>query len=104
MNNGAPNQVHFIAKQQKFYQISPQRGDPLLFDRRPYTSSVLQHVLSKRSSGKNANIAALYLAQQQNGAGGKFRSPQDFLQTASQFPQAVPYSQPSNQGQKKRFI
>jgi len=61
-----PHQVHFIAKQQKFYQISPSRGqDSILFDRRPYTSSVLQQVLNKRTSNtkaQNSAIAALYLA------------------------------------------
>lgn len=54
---GQPQQVHFIAKQQKFYQISPGRGDaiqagqvPVLFDKRPYTSSQINQVMSKRSS------------------------------------------------------
>jgi len=47
-----PHQVHFIAKQQKFYQISPNRNDvPILFDKRPYTSSMLQQVLNKRAAG-----------------------------------------------------
>ena len=45
-------QVHFIAKQQKFYGISPERA-PLIFkhssqDKRPYTSS--GNVLTKRPS------------------------------------------------------
>jgi hypothetical protein len=59
-------QVHFIAKQQKFYGISPERA-PLIFkhssqDKRPYTSS--GHILNKKvtKAGSNGSaIAALYM-------------------------------------------
>ena len=71
-----PPQVHFIAKQQKFYGVSPERA-PLVFkqnsqDKRPYTSS--GHVLNKRvtkQSQQNNAIAALYLGSKthQNGFG-----------------------------------
>ena len=70
----AQPQVHFIAKQQKFYGISPERA-PLIFkqsstEKRPYTSS--GHVLNKRPSKLNQNnnaIAALYLGSKTHNNG-----------------------------------
>lgn len=74
--------MHFIAKQQKFYGISPDRA-PLIFnnhaaqmgsEKRPYTSS--GNVAPKRNatagnkaSQNNSAIAALYLGTKthQNG-------------------------------------
>ena len=95
--------MHFIAKQQKFYQISPSRaqeafqagGAPFILDKRPYTSSSVQQVMNKRSSGNkhvNTAIAQLYLPgkQSQKPITAIQQPNMDFTQK-SQLSQVTPY-------------